>query len=76
MTYKESCRAMCKACIYDPLSAGTDLEQIAACESSCCPLHHLRALPRGFRKDGKVNLELLASLRARIEATNTARANR
>lgn len=76
MTYKQAVRLKCKDCNYDSLSAGTELEQNAACECASCPLHDVRAMPRGYRVGGVVDLQKLAALREWIEASNAARANR
>lgn len=76
MTYKHAIRLKCKDCNYDPLSAGTELEQNAACECASCPLHEVRMMPRGYRNGGVVDVQKLAALRERIEISNAARANR
>ena len=42
--------AKCKECIYDKRAPGRWREQVAACESSLCPLHTVRpkSLAGGF----------------------------
>lgn len=50
LNYRAAVDAMCKMCIYDPLSRGTWREQVGECSSSNCPLHPLRPLPIGARR--------------------------
>jgi hypothetical protein len=42
MSRKKAIDAFCKACIYDPKSAGTWRQQTAACTSKNCPLFAFR----------------------------------
>ena len=76
MTYKESLIEKCRDCNFDELSAGTFLEQTAACICASCSLHEKRPMPKGYRIDGVIDTAKLAALREWIEATNRARANR
>lgn len=43
--------AMCKNCIYDPISPGTWREQVEGCSSSNCPLHAVRPIPIAAAKE-------------------------
>lgn len=76
MTYKEAIELKCRDCNFDEPSAGTFLQQTAACECASCPLHALRPMPKGYRVNGVIDAAKLATLRERIEAANRARANR
>jgi len=66
----------CRQCIHDPLAAGKWREQVAACASSNCPLFDLRPVPRHCIKNRTIDPAAVASLRARLEATDRARAAR
>lgn len=50
LSMRDAINAMCKQCIYDPLSRGTWREQVAGCSSSSCPLHALRPGPINGKK--------------------------
>lgn len=43
--------AMCKGCIYDPISPGTWREQVEGCSSSNCPLHPVRPVSVAATKE-------------------------
>lgn len=45
LTRKQSINANCKDCIYDPASAGTWRQQVAACPVTTCALYDWRPLP-------------------------------
>ena len=60
----------CRACIHDPLSAGTWREQVAACVSANCDLHPVRPLPRAVLQGGRIDAEALRTLRDRLDTLN------
>ncbi|MGR6327994.1 hypothetical protein ACU5AX_02910 [Sphingomonas sp. XXL09] len=76
MTALEAIAAMCRQCNYDELSAGTFLEQTAACACPNCPLYGKRPLPRGYRKFGAIDPEQVAAVRAKLERIMQERASR
>lgn len=45
LTRKQSINKNCKECIYDPASAGTWRQQVAACAITTCALYDWRPLP-------------------------------
>ena len=45
LTRKQAINANCKDCIYDPVSAGTWRQQVAACPVTTCALYDWRPLP-------------------------------
>lgn len=57
LSMRDAINAMCKQCIYDPLSRGTWREQVAGCSSSGCPLHPLRPGPINAKKPGSGEAE-------------------
>ena len=63
---RECVDAKCKECIYDPLSAGTWREQVAACTSGNCPLFDVRAVPRDCMSAGRINPCRVAQVRAKL----------
>jgi len=72
----EAIAAKCRDCIYDPCAAGKWREQVAACENGGCPLAAVRPVPRHCIKGGEIDPIAISTLRARLEATDRARANR
>ena len=64
--------AKCRECIYDPMSAGTWREQVAACTSANCPLHDLRPVPRSCMAGRFINREAVAALRVRLDKADRA----
>lgn len=75
-TPKEAIRLKCRDCNFDEGSAGTFLEQTAACECASCDLHEHRAVPRGCRKNGDYDREAIARIREKLDRINCERANR
>jgi hypothetical protein len=65
--------AKCRDCIYDPLSAGTWREQVAACESGNCPLFDVRPVPRTCIVDGVIDAPAIACLRAKLAGIDRSR---
>ena len=72
----EAIAAKCRDCIHDPDTAGTWREQVAACGSGNCPLFAVRPVPRNCIKAGAIDPAAVNALRARLEATDRARASR
>jgi len=59
--------AKCKGCIYDPVSAGTWREQVAACTSSNCELFDVRPVPRECTKGGGMCPVAIAAVRQKLD---------
>ena len=59
--------AQCKSCIYDPLSAGTWREQVAACSNGGCPLFNVRPVPRDCTKGGGTCPAAVAAVCLKLE---------
>lgn len=76
MSRQNAIRLKCKDCNFDPLSAGTELEQATACEDGGCALHDFRPMPRHCRTKGVINRDAVAAIRDKLEAANRARSQR
>lgn len=75
-TPKEAISLKCRNCNHDEFSAGTFLEQTAACTDVNCALHEHRPVPRSCRKDGDYDPIAIAAVREKIERRNRERASR
>lgn len=75
-TPKQAISLKCKDCNHDELSAGTFLEQTAACVCVNCPLHEHRPVPRSCRTNGNFDPAAIAAVREKLERVNRARAAR
>jgi hypothetical protein len=75
-TPKEAISLNCRNCNYDEGSAGTFLEQTAACECASCDLHEHRPVPRGCRKNGAYDPVAIAKVREKLDRINRERSNR
>ncbi len=59
--------AKCRECIYDPLSAGTWRQQVAACPSANCALHPFRPVPTNCQRNGSVDRVATSALSQRLD---------
>lgn len=75
-TPKQAISLKCKDCNHDELSAGTFLEQTAACVCVSCPLYEHRPVPRSCRKDGDYYPVAIAAIREKLDRINRERASR
>lgn len=60
--------AHCRACIVDPIAAGTWREQVAACPSAGCALFPFRPVPRHCVSNGRHDRKAIATIRAKLDA--------
>lgn len=66
LSLREAVNAKCKGCIYDPLSAGTWREQVAACCNGGCPLFDVRPVPRECTRGGGICRMSVAAVRSKL----------
>lgn len=64
----QAINAACRSCIYDSDARGAWREQVAACESSNCPLHPVRPVSRNCRVNGTICPVAVAEVRAKLAA--------
>lgn len=68
--------AYCRACLYDPMAAGTWREQVAACQSGGCALFPFRPVPRHCVSGGDHDPAAIAAIRAKLDAAQRQQSRR
>lgn len=74
MSLKLNIELKCKDCNFDHLNPGTALEQIAVCSVISCPLHPVRPLPRGCRRNGVIDPVKIARIDEKLRDMDRERA--
>lgn len=68
--------AHCRACIVDPLAAGTWREQVASCVSAACALFPFRPVPRHCVTARRHDPTAIAAIRNKLEVADRRQARR
>jgi len=73
LTPMQAIRRNCIECVYDELSSGGAIQQVALCQIRRCPFYHLRPLPRSCKRDGEPDQQAIEVLRLQLDGRDRRR---